>query len=462
MKILLITPALEHLRVSRCGSVPARAMLRFSLLPLTTVAALTPPGHTLTICDENVEPVPFDTDADLVGISFMTAFAPRAYELAAEFKRRGKLTVAGGYHPTFLPEETAKHFDAVVIGDAEQLWPRVVTDAVAGRLRPFYRHLSPPDLAATPPPRRDLAQRLARYYATTNAIQTGRGCSHGCRYCSVTAFHKGTYRTRPLENVLAEVRAVGRDMIFVDDNIIADPAYARNLFQALIPLRKRWVSQCSIEIADDPDLLSLARRTGCIGLFIGIENTDPRNLAAVGKSFNAGRNTQARLARIHRAGIGIIAGIIVGMDHDDAGTFARTLRFLQESRIDALQANIMTPLPGTPLYRDFDQAGRIIDKDWRHYTFRRVVISPMRMKPEQLQAGADWLCREFYRLDRVIVRCFRAFLRTGLAAAWVTFKLNLTYRYDIRAQRIRGYDPAKAPTEQPGLLQPSLAPATAT
>jgi radical SAM superfamily enzyme YgiQ (UPF0313 family) len=193
MKILLISPAAEHLRVTRAGRVSKRAMLRFSVLPLTTVAALTPAGHEVAICDENVEPVPFDSDADLIGISFMTAFAPRAYELAAEFRKRGKLTVAGGYHPTFLPDEVAQHFDAVVVGDAEELWPQVVADAALGRLRRCYRHALPADLAESPPPRHDLLRQTARHYATTGAVQVGRGCAHGCRYCSVTAFHGRTY-----------------------------------------------------------------------------------------------------------------------------------------------------------------------------------------------------------------------------------------------------------------------------
>jgi len=458
MKILLITPAVEHLRVTLPDRVPRRAMLRFSLLPLSTVAALTPPGHAVELCDENVTPIPWDTDADLIGISFMTALAPRAYEIAAAFRRRGKRTVAGGYHPTFLPAEAADHFDAVVIGDAEELWPQVVSDAAQGRVQRFYRHRQPADLAQTPIPRRDLLRPTARYYATTDAVQVGRGCTHGCRYCSVTAFHSRTYRARPLAHVLAELRQVGRDMMFVDDNIIADRDYARSLFTALIPLRKRWVSQCSLEIADDPELLRLARRAGCIGLFIGIENTDRRNLEAMDKGFNARHDPADRLRRIHRAGIGVIAGIIVGLDHDERDVFQHTLRFLLRNRIEALQLNILTPLPGTPLFDDFERAGRITDHDWSHYTFRRVVIRPARMPAADLQAGADWLYRQFYRLDHVLARCLRVGLRMGPAAAWVCFRLNRTYRYDIHHERIRGYNPA--PAAEAGVAEPWPAVAT--
>jgi radical SAM superfamily enzyme YgiQ (UPF0313 family) len=448
MKILLISPAAEHLRVTRAGQVSKRAMLRFSVLPLTTVAALTPAGHEVAICDENVEPVPFDSDADLIGISFMTAFAPRAYELAAEFRKRGKLTVAGGYHPTFLPDEVAQHFDAVVVGDAEELWPQVVADAALGRLRRCYRHALPADLAESPPPRHDLLQQTARHYATTGAVQVGRGCAHGCRYCSVTAFHGRTYRVKPLANVLEELRQIGRDMIFVDDNIISDRDYARKLFEVMIPLGKRWVSQCSIEIADDPELLDLAKRAGCIGLFIGLETINQRNLVAVDKKFNAPARMSERIEKIQRAGIGIIAGIIVGMDADERDSFRHTLRFLLQHHIEAVQVNILTPLPGTPLFRDFESAGRITDRDWAHYTFRQVVIQPARMTAADLQAGADWLYRQFYRLDRVLVRCLRVAWRMGPAAAWLAWRLNKTYRFDIRHEHIRGYDPA-APASEP-------------
>ena len=197
MKVLLVLPAADHLRATG-KSVPKRKMLRFSVLSLTTVAALTPPQHEVTLCDENVQPLDFDAPCDVVGVSFMTALAPRAYQIAAEFRRRGKIVVAGGFHPTFRPEEAAEHFDAVVIGEAEGLWPQVLEDVQRGRLARLYCAAEPPDLAATPVPRRNLTAATSRHYVTTNAVQTGRGCRHGCRFCSVTAFARRTHRSRPL------------------------------------------------------------------------------------------------------------------------------------------------------------------------------------------------------------------------------------------------------------------------
>jgi radical SAM superfamily enzyme YgiQ (UPF0313 family) len=443
MRILLIMPAADDVRVTTANPrALERAMLRFSVMPLTVVAALTPAEHEVTICDENVEPIDFNARVDVVGVTFMTAVAARAYEIAQEFHRRGVTTVAGGYHPTFRPDEAARYFDAVVVGEAEELWPRVLDDIRHGCLELVYRATQPCDPATIPAPRRDLTTHTARHYVTTNAVQVGRGCTNGCRYCSITAFHHRTYRTRPLTHVLAELAGVPRNFMFVDDNIIADPDYARRLFTAMAPLRKRWVSQCSLSIADDPALLTLARRAGCRGLFIGIETIDDRNLAAVAKECNDVRDYQRRIAAIRRAGIGVVAGVIVGMDNDDPGVFERTLRFLQQTGIDAVQVNIMTPLPGTPLYTEFEHAGRITDFDWSHYDFRHCVITPARMSAAQLQAGANWLIESFYRLDRILVRALRTWWTCGLAPAVLAFKLNLTYRGDVRRFGIHGWNPA--------------------
>lgn len=442
MKILLVLPAASHLRVTADHpQVPKRAMLRFSLLPLMTVAALTPAEHEVSLCDENIEPLDFDADVDLVGVSFMTALAPRAYEIAREFRRRGKLVVAGGYHPTFLPEEAAGHFDAVVVGDAEELWPQLVANAASKCLQRIYRHETLPDLARPPLPRR-LVEKKSRHYVTVDAVQTGRGCPHSCRYCSVTAFHQGTYRRRSVESVLADLREIGRDFIFVDDNIAGDPEYARELFKAMIPLGKRWVSQASITIADDPELLRLARAAGCQGLFIGIETINPENLNAVGKGFNEAESYQQRIRTIRRQGIGVIAGIIVGMDKDDVGVFERTLRFLQGSGIEALQLNILTPLPGTPLFTEMSQQQRVFDLDWSHYDYRHVVFQPTQMTTRELQDGADWLYSQFYRLDRILLRTFRTAMTVGPVQAYLALRLNLTYRYDNKRESILGRNPA--------------------
>jgi radical SAM superfamily enzyme YgiQ (UPF0313 family) len=432
MKILLILPAGENVRVTHANpEVPPRAMLRFSVLSLTIVAALTLRRHEVTIVDENVQPLDFDTDADLVGITFMTALAPRAYEIAARFRARGKFVVGGGFHPTLCPAEAAEHFDALVLGDAEGAWERLLEDVEAGCPRKLYaaKGCAQAEMR-TPIPRRDLLAPAENHYVTIHAVQTGRGCQHACRYCSVAAFHRQDYKQRPLDDVIAELRGVPRDLIFVDDNIIRSRDYAIGLFRRMLPLHKRWVAQCPVEIGDDPELLKLAHAAGCRGLFIGIETVNQENLAAVGKQFNDASRYRERLRRIRRQGIGIVAGIIVGLDRDDPSVFENCLEFLQENRIDALQLNILTPLPGTPLFTEMEQARRIVDRRWDRYDFRHVVFEPRRMTAAELQQGADGLYAQFYRPDRILVRFFRTLFTCGWTPAILGLKLNLTYRYD--------------------------------
>jgi radical SAM superfamily enzyme YgiQ (UPF0313 family) len=453
LKILLVLPAGESVRVTRENpAVPRRAMLRFSVLPLTIVAALTPREHKVRVVDENVEPLDFDTDCNVVGITFMTALAPRAYAIAAEFRRRGRVVVGGGYHATLCPEDAAPHFDALVAGDAEGAWEQVLRDVQQGKLQKNYRQAEgllsgqsgAPVCFQTPMPRRDLLAHTARYYATINAVQAGRGCRHNCRYCSVTVFHGRKYRHRPVADVVAELKSLPRNFIFVDDNIIAEREYALELFRTMVPLRKRWVSQCSLLIADDPELLQSARAAGCRGLFIGVETASESNLAAMNKQFNHTGSYSVRVRKIHRAGIGVIAGMIVGLDDDNPGVFNRTLQFLQQTNIDAVQLNILTPLPGTPLFQDMETAGRVTDRNWSHYDYRHVVFQPAQMTAAELQAGADWLYAQFYRLDRILWRFVRAAFTVGWMPALLGLKLGLTYRYDNRREKIAGWNPARA------------------
>lgn len=443
MKIVLILPAAEHLRVtSTHNAVPRRKMLRFSVLSLTTVAALTPAEYEVEIVDENVERLNMDVKADVVGITFMTGLAPRAYELAEHFRKRGIVTVAGGFHSTLATQEVAEHFDIVVAGQAEGVWVQVLKDIQRGDHQTIYRGDCNLDLAAVPVPRRDLLNKTSGHYVTTNAVQTGRGCQHKCKFCSVTAFFEQQHHSRPLANVVAELRTIPRHFMFVDDNIIADREFAKQLFVAMIPMKKRWISQCSIELADDDELLDLAYRAGCRGMFIGIESLDEANLTAVEKGFNDSRNYYARVAKLRKRGIGVQAGMIVGLDSDDVTVFERNLRFLQKSGIDALQLAILTPQPGTPLRAEFQKAGRIIDNNWAHYDYRHTVIEPNKMTRHQLQAGADWLYAQYYRLDRIVWRSMKSAFTIGPLAAYLSFRLGLNYRYDNLHEGIVGHNPA--------------------
>jgi radical SAM superfamily enzyme YgiQ (UPF0313 family) len=386
MKILLVAPSSGKWRDAARTRLFNGRTFRFSLLSLLSVAAATPPGHDISIADEQVEDIPFGADADLVGITCMTALAPRAYEIAAALRARGIPVALGGMHPTLCPEEALAHADAVVVGEAENIWPRVVTDAAAGRLGGLYRAPAPPDLAGLAAPPRHLL-RPGRY-AMLHAIQATRGCPHHCAFCAVSAFSGASQRRRPVGDVAREAADLpGRRMLFVDDNLTADPDYALDLCRALEPLNKRWMTQSTLAVADNPDLVAALARAGCIGLFVGLETFSTDNLASVGKSFHSVAHYRSAIETLHRHGIGVEAGIVFGFDHDDPGVFARTLAVLDELRVDMIQASILTPLPGTPAFGKMRD--RITDTDWSHYDFHTAVFRPARMTAEQLQAGHD-------------------------------------------------------------------------
>lgn len=442
MKLLLVSPTSPLWRTRAPGEFRGPRAFRFSMLSCLTVAAAMPPGVETRLVDEDVEPVDFDADADLVGVSFMTYNAPRAYEIADEFRRRGRLVVAGGYHPTFLPEEAAAHFDAVCVGEAEANVPEMVADLRAGRLRKIYRN-PPRDLAGLAVPDRSLIRRGA--YITAAAVQATRGCPFACTFCSVAAFCHHTFRTRPVDEVADELAGLGRRVLFVDDNIIADRDYALELFARMAPLKKQWCSQCGVRIADDPRLLDAAARSGCVGLFLGLESLSDGNLGAWRKTTNRGRDYTRAVTRLHAAGIGVYAGFVFGMDHDDATTFERTLAFLESARVDVLQCTILTPFPGTPLFDDLERQGRIRTRDWALYDFGHVVFEPRHLSAETLLAGANWVESRFNTRAaacRRIARAFGYMPASVVASALMPIVLGYVTRsraYGVQ-ERARGHE----------------------
>lgn len=432
MRLVLINPTAPEWRVGPGGSPGHKTrVFRFSMLSSLSVAAAMPPNVETRIVDEEVEPVDLGVDADLVGLSFMTFNAPRAYEIADAFRSRGTPVIVGGYHPTFMPQEAKTHADAVCIGEAEANAPQMIADLSAGRLRPFYRN-GLADLGRLRAPDRRLLRASA--YAPADAVQATRGCSSQCTFCSIAPFFEHRFRARPVDQVIEELRPLRRLLLFMDDNITADVAYAKELFARMVPLRKRWFSQCGIGIADDDELLRLAYASGCRGLFIGLESISDENLKAWRKTANRAGDYSRAIAKLHATGIGVIAGIVFGNDADTRETFPRTLEFLHEARVDALQATILTPFPGTPLFDSFERDGRITDRDWAHYDFRHVVFEPRNMSPEKLRDGHDWVLSRFYSRRSVASRVLRAV--RYLAPSTITaamLPLNLSYRHRLGA-----------------------------
>ena len=419
MKIELIVPATKmqrrRWRLALCPSL-APAM----------IAALTPPDVEVSITDENVSVIEYDKGVDLVGISAMTSTANRAYEIADSFRQRGVTVVLGGIHPSILPDEAGRHADAVVIGEAELTWPRLVADFKAGRLQKVYRQDERPALAGLPVPRREL---YSRRYLIPNTISTTRGCPFNCSFCSVSLFSGRTYRCRPVDEVIKEIETLDRrrPIIFVDDNIVGKPAYAKELFRALAPFRLKWMGQSSVNIASDPELLSLAAASGCMGLLIGFESVSPASLAGMGKKINKVDEYETAIARLHASGIGIHGAFIFGLDEDDDSVFKRTVDFAKKTRLESVQFSTAIPHPGTAFYKSLDEAGRILTKDWSKYD-SKVVFETRAFPQETLIKGTHWALKEFFSLRSISRRI--GFSRRH-ALAWWAF--NLFFYFHFRA-----------------------------
>lgn len=442
MKILLIAPASGKWRhVGRRRWLNGKTF-RFSLLSLLSVAAESPAEAEIRIVDEQIDEIPWDADVDLVGITCMTALAPRAYEIAQRFRSRRIPVVLGGVHPTLCPEDAMRHADAIVVGEAEGVWQQVVADASRGQLQRIYRNEQPALTGLKRPPRHLLS---AGKYATIHAVQATRGCPHGCDFCAIAAFNRHTQRQRPVEAVVAEIEDLpSRWFMFVDDNLTADRDYARRMFAALKPLGKRWVTQSTLAIADDPSLVQLMAEAGCAAIFAGLETFSEENLDAVNKTCHRVEQYREAINLLHRHGITVEAGIVFGFDGDGPDVFQRTLKMLDDLEVDLVQVSVFTPLPGTP--RATLLANRIFDRDWADYDFHHAVFQPAKMSPRDLQAGHDWVTYQFYRPWRILRRLWRHLRRPG---AWASLPylaaVNAAYRGRIVGWQIRGWNPAETP-----------------
>jgi radical SAM superfamily enzyme YgiQ (UPF0313 family) len=417
VRVHLITAEAPESRRLRRGR-----LIQFPQLTMPLIAALTPPEHVVTHTDEIVEPVRFDVPADLVGITAPTPSALHAYGLAREFRRRGVPVVLGGPHATALPEEAARHADAVVVGEAEDTWPRVLDDAAGGRLDPIYVSSRQAPLAGLPTPRWDLIK--GRRYGKSVTIAT-RGCPHRCDYCSIPLLYgPGTVRYRPVDEVVREVAtSPTRAVVFWDDNIGANPRYAKELFRALAPLRKWWTSQCTASAVRDEELVALAARSGCRALFLGLESISQESLLGTNKAHNRVDDYRRLIAGLHRQGIAVHLGIMFGFDQDDPGIFRRTAEFLDEACVDVATVSMVVPMPGTPTFRRLHAEGRILTTDWSRYDGKRsCVFAPARMSPAELERGTEWVARRFYS-PRSIARRL-AGSRVGI---WWSLPRNVGY-----------------------------------
>ncbi len=399
-KLVLINPGQEKDRLG------PRRRTRSSVpkLNLPLLAAYADDRFDVRIVDEVVEDIDFDDPVDLVGISLLPQLSQRGYEIAREFQQRGAKVVMGGFHVFFYPDEAEQHADAIVIGEADTVWNELLDDFLAGKMKKRYQAAEYHNLVGLPKPRRDLLKPGA--YTFMNVVETSRGCPHRCAYCAVTKFWGHKYRFRPVAEVVDEVRSLPPGpVMFIDDNIIASPQRAKELFRALTPLKRRWFSQCDMRIARDPELLQLAAESGCRWLFMGIETLNAENLKEVGKSrVNKVEEITQSIAAIHDSGINVFGSFIFGFDHDDESVFDATVQFCEDNHIGGANFYIFTPFPFTDVFADLEKEGRILTREWWKYDANHVVFQPKLMTPEQLLQGYLKAYRSFYSIRSTMKR----------------------------------------------------------
>jgi radical SAM superfamily enzyme YgiQ (UPF0313 family) len=410
------------------SNVKLYGKMYMSQLTLPIVAALMPPDVEVTIKDENVEALDFSNGIDLVGITALTPTAPRAYEIAREYRRRGIPVVLGGLHPSLVPAEASQHADAVLIGEAEGVWEEMLRDFRVGKLRKFYQSSEKPNLANLPLPRRDLANNGA--YVNIPKVETSRGCPFDCSFCSTTVFFGRKIRYRPVDDVVNELKKIKPPFVFfTDNNIVGNIKYAKELFRALIPLKIKWLSQGSLNFVRDDELLRLARDSGCVGMLIGFESLSPAAIEGMGKKVNRVEEYGRAVKKLHRYRIGTIGCFVFGFDEDDEGLFKRTVKFIRKYNVDTPQFTVLTPYPGTALRERLETEGRILHNNWEKYDSTTLVFKPKILPPGEFRKKFNWAGWKVYSWPAIIWRVLRSLLyMRSFYRAFVFLQISIVYR----------------------------------
>lgn len=362
-------------------------------LALTSVAGATPPEWDVAYWDENLlqGPPPTEPIPEVVGITVHLTFARRAYELAAWYRARGAKVVLGGLHTLSCPEECMPHADALAIGDGVQLWPRILRDVERGELKGRYEADYTRPYRDDPPPRRGLLPRQS--FLTTTSLIATRGCHNRCGFCylATDGLHM-PYRVRDVQQVVAEWREDDQPYaVFIDNNLGSRPDYLRELCRALAPLERIWSAAVSIDVTDDPSIVREMALAGCTGVFVGFESLTDQNLTDARKKTPRTEDYARRVGLLHRNGIQVNGSFVLGFDHDRPDVFERTAEWIEQNRLECATFHILTPYPGTPLYRQMESEGRLLHRDWSLYDTAHVVFQPKHMSPDALAEGYAWL-----------------------------------------------------------------------
>jgi len=430
MRLTLVHPA-----VGRRPGVNYMRTWQMEPLPIAVLAALTPKDVPITFYDDRMEQIDFDRPADLVAIPVETYTAKRAYQIASEFRRRGVPVVMGGFHATLMTDEVKDYAEAVVVGEAEELWPHVIEDARMGRLKPLYQSNSQPDLGAV---RYDRSLFRGRRYLRIGLVETGRGCRFPCDFCAVQTFFQRTARHRPIDAIVAEIASLKDEkklFFFVDDNFAADLSFARDLAEALAPLGIRWVTQMSINAAHDEAFLAALARAGCSGVLIGFESLDEGVLRAMKKRFNTMRGGfSVALANLRRHGIRVYGTFVFGYDGERAEAFDEAAEFAIDHRFYLAAFNHLTPFPGTPLFTRLQREGRLLYERWwldERYGYNGIPFQPAAMAPDAVRQGCLRARRRFYALNSIVRRALDPVNRADAFMFRNFFVINGMHRVEV-------------------------------
>ena len=430
-KILFIQPT----QYAENGKLCKQKRINLPGLAFPLLAAYTPKNWEVELCIEVVDEINYNSDADIIGIGTMGHAIFRGLEIAAEFPKRGKLVVMGGYMSSIAAPEAMKYVDSVIIGDAEVSYPQMLKDFEnTGKVQPYY-DIKIENLDNLPIPRYDLL--LKKPIGQMLPVQAGRGCPYTCSFCSIACLYKGKYLFRPVDDVVRDVKEVKRlgfkRFYLIDDNIASNPKYLRELCEKITPLKMKWASQCAMRLAQDKDLLKAVRKSGCDLMSFGVESINQDTLDSLDKPWLKAEDHETNIQILSKAGIVVSTEMIVGSDCDTEQSIRDTFEFILRNKIPIPRFYILTPIPGTQLFDEYKKQGRILTEDLSKFDGTRCVHIPEKISPDKLTEMYWWLNNKTFSMSSILTRTvFNTILWKNPLMLLFSLAVNLHYRKYVR------------------------------
>lgn len=399
---------------------------------LAALAGMTPPDIEVVIEDQNVQEINYDEPVDIVGITVIVHTASNAFKIADEYRKRGIFVFMGGVFVEACPEECMKHADSLIMCEVEQIWSDILQDYFSGNYKKRYELAERPEIKGVPLPRHDLVRNPK--YLTNNLIMISKGCLNRCQFCTGGVHWKGQVKSRGIDEIIREIESLDKNepYIFLDDNLIWNPEFAKEIFRALIPLKIQWIcSGACVDSVEDLELIQLAKESGCLAMLLGFETVDEHTLRANSKGFNKVANYYKTVENFHRVGIAVQGSFIFGLDGDTTDTIKETVRFIKEAELDMLTLNMLYPYPGTPFRKKLVRENRLIidENEWDNFAYNRLMFIPKNMTAEELEDGFRWATVELGSAEECAKRVSRA-IEHDYAPDYI-YKQNMQFRRHV-------------------------------